>query len=412
MSPWCRATRKSKKRAIAHALPCTVDFASPRSRRNQTRYRSASIRFSRPDRPGQKADELEEHRSVVGHRAIGQPRAEELIDQYTLALLGAGLSDRSVANDRAVLFEFIGFLARPVWTAEPDDADRYLVWLRRDRGLAKSTVQGKAWAIARFFDFLVARHQGDIYELAECAVVQPIDEFNRPVNIERSESAQSHHEPTRSRRSLADGRTLWSMLASSFPPRGTDLAASLWRRVGLRIRETVMLDVGDWHPELGEHGKLHVRFGKGSKGRGAKTRLVPAINSVGPLIEWWLDEVRPQFDDDSNDPGAPLLPSERRDPLFSHCGRIGTESLRAGLADEVARWLPDWSQRLTPHGLRHYCASSLYERGMDLKAIQDLLGHEWLSTTTRYIHVHDGHIEHAWAVANERIATRIDETRR
>ena len=107
---------------------------------------------------------------------------------------------------------------------------------------------------------------------------------------------------------------------------------------------------------------------------------MPAINSVGPLIEWWLDEVRPQFDDDSNDPGAPLLPSERRDPLFSHCGRIGTESLRAGLADEVARWLPDWSQRLTPHGLRHYCASSLYERGMDLKAIQDLLGHEWLST--------------------------------
>ncbi len=337
---------------------------------------------------------------------------QELIDQYALALLGAGLSDRSVANDRAVLFEFIGFLARPIWTAEPDDADRYLVWLRRDRGLAKSTVQGKAWAIARFFDFLVARHQGDIYELAECVVVQPIDEFNRPVNIERSESARV---PPRTDEieTLFGGWQDALVDARKFLPAARDyLAASLWRRVGLRIRETVMLDVGDWHPELGEHGKLHVRFGKGSKGRGAKTRLVPAINSVGPLIEWWLGEVRPQFDDDSNDPGAPLLPSERRDPFFSHCGRIGTESLRAGLADEVARWLPDWSQRLTPHGLRHYCASSLYERGMDLKAIQDLLGHEWLSTTTRYIHVHDGHIEHAWAVANERIATRIDETRR
>ena len=54
------------------------------------------------------------------------------------------------------------------------------------------------------------------------------------------------------------------------------LAASLWRRVGLRITETVMLDLRDWRPDLGEHGKLHLRFGKGSRGRG-QDPLVPAI---------------------------------------------------------------------------------------------------------------------------------------
>jgi site-specific recombinase XerD len=57
----------------------------------------------------------------------------------------------------------------------------------------------------------------------------------------------------------------------------------------------------------------------------------------------------------------------------------------------VERWLPGWSGRLSPHVLRHYCASSLYARGMDLKAIQELLGHEWLATTTRYINSRELH---------------------
>lgn len=81
--------------------------------------------------------------------------------------------------------------------------------------------------------------------------------------------------------------------------------------------------------------------------------------------------------------------------------------MRSGLAGAVERWLPAWESRLSPHGLRHFCASSLYARGMDLKAIQELLGHEWLSTTTRYIHVHDEHIEHAWAAANTRVTARL-----
>ena len=44
---------------------------------------------------------------------------------------------------------------------------------------------------------------------------------------------------------------------------------------------------------------------------------------------------------------------------------------------------------------------------MDLKAIQELLGHEWLATTTRYIHVRAEHIEHAWVQANTRVSDRL-----
>lgn len=119
--------------------------------------------------------------------------------------------------------------------------------------------------------------------------------------------------------------------------------------------------------------------------------------------------MRHQFGDDYESPDAPLLPSERRDLDTGRCLRVGNDALRSGLAAAVASWLPKWNGRLTPHVLRHYCASSLYTRGMDLKAIQDLLGHEWLSTTTRYIHVHSDHIEKAWAQANERVAARLAE---
>lgn len=337
---------------------------------------------------------------------------QELVDQYVLALVGAGLEDRSVAFERSVIFELIEFLDQPVWTTTPDDADRYLAFMRKERRLAKSTVQGKAGAVARFFDFLIARYQGDIHALAGSVVVQPIDEFNRPTNVEKGQSARV---PPRTE----EVEVLFSSWSEALPdarkflPAARDyMAASLWRRVGLRINETVMLDVGDWRPDLGDHGKLHVRFGKGSRGRGAKPRLVPGINAVDDLMAWRLEQIRPQFGDDHEDPGAPLLPSERHDQLFAHCARIGSEALRAGLAHVLVRWLPEWNGKLTPHGLRHFCASSLYERGMDLKAIQDLLGHEWLSTTTRYVHVHDGHIEHAWAAANERTTARLSRTRR
>jgi site-specific recombinase XerD len=294
-----------------------------------------------------------------------------------------------------------------VWTASPADADRYLVSLRRERCLARKTVQSKAWALARFFDFVIARHQGDIHALTGHVVVQPIDEFNRPAKADYGAARVPPAEDEVT--ALFDGWRRSLPEARKYSPAARDyLAASLWRRVGLRIGETVLLDLRDWRPDLGTYGKVHVRFGKGSRGRGPKTRLVPAINGVDTLLDWWLTDVRHQFGDDWSDPDAPLLPSERRDRHSDRCRRVGDDALRSGLAAAVDAWLPAWSGRLTPHGLRHFCASSLYARGLDLKAIQDALGHSWLSTTTRYIHVHDGHTEDAWSSANQRVAARLD----
>ena len=152
--------------------------------------------------------------------------------------------------------------------------------------------------------------------------------------------------------------------------------------MGLRINESVMLDIRDWRPDLGELGKLHVRHGKGARGRGPKARLVPAINGADRLMDWWLGEVRHLFGEDWNDPDAPMLPSERHDPVLARCRRVGPEALRKALV--------------------HHTAESL-----DIKALQELLGHEWLSTTTRYVHVRSDYVEQAWTTANQRVTTRL-----
>jgi site-specific recombinase XerD len=332
---------------------------------------------------------------------------QEIVDQYALAMAAAGLSDCYVTRTRATVIEFVRSLTGPFWEASCDDADRFLAEQRRADN-SVSTRAGKAGTLAGFYDFAIGRYQGQIHRLTGCVIEQPIDEFNRQsgaslgkVRVPPSD-AEIDELFDRWRDSLAGAR--------KYLPAARDyFAASLWRRLGLRINESAMLDIRDWRPDLGEFGKLHVRHGKGSRGRGPKGRLVPAINGTAELIDWWLAEVRHQFGSDWSDPDAPMLPSERHDPDFARCPRVGPNALRRGLSMQTATWLPAWSGRLTPHVLRHYCASSLYRDGLDLKALQELLGHSWLSTTSTYIHVRSDHIEQAWKSANQRIATRFAE---
>ena len=175
------------------------------------------------------------------------------------------------------------------------------------------------------------------------------------------------------------------------------------------VTEGTKLDLRDWRPDLGALGKLHVRFGKGSRGRGSKQRLVPAINGADKLIDWWLGDVRHRFGPDWDDPDAPMIPSERFDHELGRSWRASDDVLRRGLARATERFLPAWAGgRMTPHVLRHYCASSLYLAGMDLKALQELLGHQWLATTTQYIHVPGEHVEDSWMQANQRLEDRFE----
>lgn len=248
---------------------------------------------------------------------------QEIVDEYALAMAASGLSDGHVRGTRATIIEFARCLSGPLWEATFVDADRFFAEQRR-LGHAVSTRAGKAGALALFYEFVVARYQGQIHRATGVVVEQPIDEFNRQsgasLGMVRVPPSDAEIEEL-----FGHWRAAVAGARKYLPAARDYFAASLWRRLGLRITESVMLDIRDWRPDLGGFGKLHVRFGKGSRGRGFKPRLVPAINGSDQLIDWWLAEVRHRFGDDWDDPDAPMLPSERFDVDLGRCGRVSDD---------------------------------------------------------------------------------------
>jgi site-specific recombinase XerD len=144
--------------------------------------------------------------------------------------------------------------------------------------------------------------------------------------------------------------------------------------IGPRISELCLLNIGDILWEHGRFGKL-LLTGKASRGRsGKKERLAPLINGSRELLEWWVTGPRWDFGGQLDAADAPVFPSERRLGDGTN-GRVSDDALRSGLKDMVTRHLPAQAGKLSPHLLRHFAASELYSAGMDIVAVQELLGH-------------------------------------
>ncbi len=337
--------------------------------------------------------------------------AEELVEfevdvlaGFVLARSSAGVADATIRNEVGNLEHIREWFDRALWEMEAADADDYFG--RVMRGASSGTRLNVSQALSTYFHFLELRHKVEIHAMSGRVVQCPIDEMNRP----RGSKDTKLRIPPRADE-MADFFAGWAGgLAScrKFAPSARNYtAAKLMAEVGLRVNEVRCLDLDDIKWELGRFGKLHVRLGKGARGSGPRERMVPLVNDAGRTLRWFIEDVWGQFDDDHLRHGAPLLPSERKNADGSR-GRVGYDTLRSSVSRAAAEHLPTWSGRLTPHVLRHYCASELYLDGVDLISIQEMLGHAWVATTMRYVHVHRTRIEDAWVAGQQRAAKRLE----
>jgi site-specific recombinase XerD len=322
---------------------------------------------------------------------------ENLLAEFVLARSAHGVVDATVRGDLAAVEEFLAFAGVWAWEVEAIHADRFLAI--GQRGKAVRTRQIKAGRIAAFYRFIECRYQGEIAELTGRTVMSPIDPINRPTHTGEF-SVRVPPSPKELaaffsswREALVDARK-WRNAARTYA------MSRLAGEVGLRAAELCGLRLDDCHFDHGPLGKIHVRLGKGARGSGPRERLVPMLGDARAILVWWVTEVRGCYEDDFERPRAVLFPSERG-------GLITPEAFRLPLKAAAKAHLLGPVRELTPHVLRHACASRLYADGLSLVAVQALLGHRWLTTTMVYVHVASDSIEAEYEAAAIRAADRF-----
>lgn len=145
---------------------------------------------------------------------------------------------------------------------------------------------------------------------------------------------------------------------------------------GIRVSELINLDLKDLH--LNE-GYIHVT------GKGNKDRIIPINDIATKVIINYLSEYRIR-----------LNKTNTNEALFLniHGRRITRQAFWKFLTDYAKK--EGITKQLSPHKLRHSFATHLLENGVDLRFVQELLGHEDISTTQIYTHVESKHLKNEY----------------
>lgn len=289
-----------------------------------------------------------------------------LVHQY-LRILGAerGASEHTLRAYERELKGFVAFAVQGPASSNPADIDHthiraYMTTLY-ERGLSKASVARALAAIRSWFRWLA--RAGHVQQNVAALVATPRlpRHLPRVPSIEQLNHAVDH---------VGED-------AASWPARDKAILELLYG-CGIRNAELTGLDLADiqWANEA-----ILVR------GKGRKQRYVPLGDAAALALRAYLVEREAKL---AALPNAPKLATPA---LFINLqlrgmarpggqARLTTRSVgRIVKRIAIMRGLPG---EVHPHTLRHACGTHLLEEGADLRAIQELLGHERLSTTQRY----------------------------
>ena len=152
---------------------------------------------------------------------------------------------------------------------------------------------------------------------------------------------------------------------------------------GIRVSELVALDVSDI--DLA-NSVIHVR------GKGKKERVIPIGPGAVKAVLHYLDLRRNAFQSGQHDTNALFI--------NKHGQRLSTRSVRRKLDKYLLEAGLDLS--VSPHTLRHSFATHMLQRGADLRSVQEMLGHQSLSTTQIYTHLTDENVKKQYDKAHPR----------
>ena len=291
----------------------------------------------------------------------------ELAEQWLHAARAErDLSRHTLAAYRSDLAQFAGWAARGGVT-EVEAIDRAL--LRRyvaylgARGLRPRSIARKASAVRSLLSWAVERGILDANPAADL----PSPKLDRPLPkvMRADEAARLAELPPDDDPVGVRDRAMIEVLYGS----------------GLRVGELCALDVDAVDLTAGA-----VRV----MGKGRKERLVPLSDPARAALAAYSSGGRPQLLARARAGTGPPSRAGRTAPatpalfLNTRGARIGARSVRAALE---RYFRAEGKAPVGPHALRHSFATHLLDGGADLRAVQELLGHENLATTQIYTHV-------------------------
>jgi len=283
-----------------------------------------------------------------------------------------GRSPRTVQSYRQDLLRYeesLETMGRKVTTAQPADIDSHLDRLRNEKKASASIARSRS-AIKGLYTFL-------------------LDEG--ALSVDPSVNASAVRVPSRIPKALSEDSVLRLLesISGDDPLSLRDRAVlELLYGTGARVSEIVTLNLSDLSYD---EGLLRLI------GKGDKERLVPVGRAAHEAVSSWTSPLGR-----SRLIGEKSLPREDQHALFlnQRAKRITRQGIHLMVQKRAER--AGLESVVSPHVLRHSCATHMLAHGADVRVVQELLGHSSVATTQIYTKVSQDHLVVAYTNAHPR----------